>query len=653
MHPARILIVDDDEGTCRTLAMILRREGYHCETAQTAREALEKAGRGSLDVAILDILLPDRPGMDLLTPLREKHPDIALILVTGYASLQSAVQALEAGAAGYLTKPIQVDELLAKVRNTLEHQRLLRENRRLYQEVQRELAERRRAEEERRRLFEGIPIGVYRMTPEGQFLEANTALVEILGYPDRESLLQGNFWEHVPAPERARWQADLTQAGAAHDLETQLRCHDGRTIWGRLNLQRVQDFQGNVYDEGSLEDCTAHREAEEALREKERELIQQERLAAVGQLAAGIAHDFNNILQGILTFAELLRGRPDMPTEAREQLNLICQLAERAARMVRQILDFSRQSTIRRVQVDLTALLAETTQLLRRILPESIEVHYRQENPACWVQADPAQLQQALLNLAANARDAMPEGGHLTLRLTCIALAEDTPRPVPGMEAGIWARIEVTDTGTGIAPEVLPHIFEPFFTTKEWGAGTGTGLGLSQVYGIIQQHNGHIGVETEMGKGTTFTLYLPLLPIEESLPEEELVTLVRGKGELVLLVEDEPTVRQALQGVLEELNYRVLGAANGEEAIRLYDRSTDPVALVLTDVVMPRSGGKALIEALVERKADVPVVLMTGHSPEDLPERLADRVAGRLEKPVRATALAQLVGQILGTKGGG
>jgi two-component system cell cycle sensor histidine kinase/response regulator CckA len=351
-------------------------------------------------------------------------------------------------------------------------------------------------------------------------------------------------------------------------------------------------------------------------REAERRAQQQERLAAVGQLAAGIAHDFNNIMAVITLYAGMLARTPDLPAGVYERLGTIHEQAHRASGLIQQILDFSRRAVLERGPMDMTVFLKEQAKLLERTLPESIKVQLVYGKDEYVVNGDPTRLQQAVMNLAANARDAMPEGGRLRIALDRVRFEDVEQAPLPDMLPGEWVTVSVSDTGVGISPDALPHIFEPFFTTKE--IGEGTGLGLAQVYGIIRQHEGAIDVKTEAGVGTTFTLYLPALavshpqspPLAREQPQQ-------GHGETILVVEDSAATRQALVSSLEMVGYQVLQAANGQEALALYEQHAGEISLVLSDVVMPEMGGQALLRALKERDPAVRVVLLTGHPLEE------------------------------------
>lgn len=376
------------------------------------------------------------------------------------------------------------------------------------------------------------------------------------------------------------------------------------------------------------------------------QLEQQERLAAVGQLASGIAHDFNNLLTTTILYAQMALEHPELPSDLAQSLQVIIGESRQATQLVQQVLDFSRRAPMEVRPMDLTPFLKELTKILERTIPENIRLRLVAGAGPFTVQADPTRLRQAVVNMVLNARDAMPEGGEIRLGLSRLTVGPGERPPLMGMRPGEWVCMEVADTGTGIPPEVLPHMFEPFFTTKP--RGVGTGLGLAQVYGIVQQHGGHIGVETEVGKGTTFRVYLPALAEEAPAPGPVVeVPLPTGRGETILLVEDHSALRAAGRKVLEQLGYRVLEAADGREALEVY--AAEQVDLVLTDVVMPGMGGAALVEALRQQNPDVKVIAFTGYGEDQEVDRI--RRAGVLEvirKPFEVERLAETIRRMMG-----
>jgi signal transduction histidine kinase/ActR/RegA family two-component response regulator len=380
-------------------------------------------------------------------------------------------------------------------------------------------------------------------------------------------------------------------------------------------------------------------------REVQQRLQIQEQLATVGQLAAGIAHDFNNIMAVIVLYADMALLASDLSAKSRQQLQTIALQARRATDLIQQILDFGRRAVLERRPIDLAPFLKEQVKLLKRTLPENIAIHLSYSAGKFVVEADPTRIQQVIMNLSVNARDAMPEGGELRIGLEHLHLEHPDQVPLPGMKTGEWIRITVTDTGAGISPKVMPRIFEPFFTTK---APWGTGLGLSQVHGIVKQHGGEIDVTSKIGEGATFIIYLPA--IAEAEPEAlllEKTSLSQGHGEMILIVEDEAVIRSALTETLALLNYRSLEAPNGRHALEILEQQAD-IDLIITDAIMPEMGGIALLQALKERGIAVPVVMLTGHLMEaDLKKLQAQGLKAWMSKPPRIEKLAQVVAQAL------
>jgi PAS domain S-box-containing protein len=338
----------------------------------------------------------------------------------------------------------------------------------------------------------------------------------------------------------------------------------------------------------------------------------QDRLATVGQLAAGIAHDFNNIMATILVYSDLLLKDLALNPTGLERLSIIQQQVQRASSLIRQILDFSRQSVMEQSTLDLLPFIKEFDRLLERVLPETIRVELNFQPGSYPVHADPTRLQQVLMNLAINARDAMPAGGTLSFNLNRLILQPGEIPPSPFLPNGEWLSITVGDTGEGIPPEVIPHIFEPFFSTKP--IGEGTGLGLAQAYGIVKQHGGYIDVHSNIGEGTRFSIYLPTLPMEQiNINPVEYSSPLQGLGQTILVVEDDPTTLNAIQDLLEAQEYRVLVASNGNEAMQIFELNSGAIDLLVSDMVMPEMGGLALYNQVKDKWPQVKILFVTGH----------------------------------------
>jgi len=385
------------------------------------------------------------------------------------------------------------------------------------------------------------------------------------------------------------------------------------------------------------------------IRENQQRAAQQDRLAVVGRLAAGIAHDFNNILGAITLYTQLLQRTEALSTEGLERLTTIRNQAGRGADLVSQILDYSRRSILATRPIDLVSLLRETERLFSRTLPANIGLSVNSQQSNVIVVADPTRIQQALTNLVLNARDAMPEGGVVSLELGTIDVEPGLP-PYRDMPPGAWAVLKVADTGTGIPEDVLPHIFEPFYTTK--APGLGSGLGLAQVYGIIKQHSGYIDASSRLGVGSLFTLYFPASPLAaEPAPPEEVSPAVPGSNETVLLVEDDPAVRTALTSILEGANYRVMTAASGTEVTQVLLRHP-VVDLILSDLILEDTDGRRLYTRIHAARPGIPWLLMTGYPlDEEAREFLRKRGLPWLNKPFPSETLLQAIREVLSKAG--
>ena len=430
------------------------------------------------------------------------------------------------------------------------------------------------------------------------------------------------------------------------DIVIGLERGDGTRVWASVNAEPITHASDGTVSAVvvSYADVTAMREGALKLRTLEAQLRQAQKMEAIGQLTGGIAHDFNNLLTAILTNADLLQDAvAEGPPDAREELNDLRRAARRGADLVRKLMVFARRDRPELTRVDLTDLLWDTTRLLRRVVPESIELQTYVEKGLPPIQADPAGLEQVLLNLATNARDAMPSGGVLRISAEPRAMAQADVDALDWGRPGPCVCITVTDNGHGMDASVIEKIYDPFFTTKPVGAGTG--LGMSIVYGVMQQHGAHIRVSSEPGKGTRVELrFLPAAPeVSEGAGDD--AQEIPGGTETILLVEDNEGVRSAARRILERRGYKVLSATTGEDALQLYQVHSEEVQLVLADVVMPRMGGIELVAALRRQGSKARMLLTSGYTP-----RAADAEAMEvplLAKPWTPAQLARRVRETL------
>jgi signal transduction histidine kinase len=393
----------------------------------------------------------------------------------------------------------------------------------------------------------------------------------------------------------------------------------------------------------------ARRQAEEALRRTEEQFRQAQKMEAMGRLAGGIAHDFNNLLTAILGYGDLITDQLSPADPLRADMEEILKAADRGAALTRQLLAFSRQQLLEPQILDLNSIVEGVAQLIRRLLGPDIEIVVECDPALGLIQADAGQLEQVIMNLAVNARDAMERGGRLTIETSNVLLQADDPTLSPAVAPGPYVRLAVSDTGFGIDGDTLPRIFEPFFTTKE--RGKGTGLGLSTVYGIVTQSSGAIGVDSAPHQGTTFRIYLP--HSQEAVSDKDIArtaTAARG-SETVLLVEDEDAVRELIRKSLERHGFRVLAAESSSAALALVD-TAGPIDLMVTDVLMPELGGPALAERMKRLRPGMKVLYISGYTDDEALWQF-DATVPFLQKPFTPESLARKVRETLDTRAPG
>jgi len=628
----RILMVDDNPDDRMLIRRALVREFPDLEIIEvgdpvTLARALDA---GPYDLVITDYGLGFTNGFALLDTLKAQWPECPVILCTGTLSEEIAVEALRKGLDDYVLKdPRRFMRLPAAVRSAVDHAR--------------QRAAARAAELRYHELFDGAPVGLIRSLPDGRILAANAAAVRIAGYPSVAALLDANVSDlYADAGDRARVSAALERGEAFQDLEIQGRRRDGALIWVTVNLRPVKDAGGQVlHYEWSLADITERRQLESQLR-------QAQKMEAVGQLAGGVAHDFNNLLTVIGGRCYLMLAKLEPDDALRREVELVRGAAERAARLTHQLLAFSRKQVLEPRVLELNETVAGIEPLLRRLIGEDIEIQVTRGADLGRVKADAGQIEQVILNLAVNARDAMPQGGRLALETANVAVDERTARRAPDLAPGSYVALSVTDSGHGMDAATRAQIFEPFFTTKE--VGKGTGLGLATVYGIVKQSGGFIEVESEPGQGAAFKVYLPRVEDAVAAPEAARSSGARSGGsETVLLVEDDESLRTLAREILTVQGYAVLEAASPRDALRTHQAHSARIHLLLTDVVMPEMNGRQLADHLKVARPEMKVLFMSGYTGTALGSAagMAEFTGQLLQKPFTPDGLTRRVREVL------
>ena len=466
----------------------------------------------------------------------------------------------------------------------------------------------RRSEDEYRLFFQSNLAANYVSTPDGKVLACNSAFARIFGFTSIEEALKHNVASLYLNPGEREALLDAVRSHRPIEYtERELRRPDGTPVHVIQNVIGKFDKQGELIEAlGFLLDETERRKIEQELR-------QVLKMEAVGQLAAGISHDFNNLLCIINGYSEILLGSPEIAETARNQIQQILRAGQSAAALTHQLLAFSRKQVLQPKVFCLNLVLRDVERALLRLIGEDIEVRTELDPNLEAVKADPTQIEQVILNLCVNARDAMPEGGTITLVTTNVEVDELLAGQHAPMEPGRYVRLAVSDTGTGMDKETLDRIFEPFFTTK--GPEKGTGLGLATVYGIVKQSGGYVWAYSEPGHGSTFSLYLPTATTEAepSKQEADPQQILRG-SETILIVEDTAQLLDLTRELLEGSGYKVLEAADGKQAIEIADRYDGNIALLLTDMVMPKIGGLSLAKSLRQRRSGMKILYMSGYA---------------------------------------
>ncbi len=631
MPNTRILVVEDEAVVALDIQNRLRRLGYTpVGRASSGVEAIALAEQHLPDIILMDIRIQgSMDGIETAHAIKQSL-GIPAIYLTAHTDDQTIERAKTSDPYGYLTKPFEEHELRIAIEIGLHKHSM--EQRLRQQATQLE------------QILQAVPAGILLLDESLHVVRSNFAGNDCLNIladitPDGPLQKLGNYAisDLVSSSSSTFWR-EISTGDRHNDRVFEV---NARPVILDSKPQGADSSQGWLV---VTREVTDHRNIQ-------RRVQQQERLAAIGQLAAGIAHDFNNLIASINMAVEAVQlSERNLSDKTNKRLSLILDESRRAAQMIRQIMDFGKQkSSTDKSAVKLKTLLQELRLILDHTLPENILIEMSFDREEATIDANATQLTQALLNLCLNSRDAMPNGGRILFDVATTHFAYHAEMPHPDMEPGWWVVVRVCDTGAGISLDVLPHVFEPFFTTKS--PTQGTGLGLAQVYGIVQQHGGHIEVESEYGVGTTFTMYFPsrapepsLLPTTSS-PQQLQTALVPASS--IMLVEDNHSLRETLREVLEMLDYVVYTAENGREALDIMRDHPQEIRLVITDLIMPIMGGVELCQELLKREQAPTIIVMSGYSPdEDIMKVTASGVKHWMSKPVAVETLCSAVMEV-------
>lgn len=653
--PAKILVVDDDRRNLIAVEEILRAPDIEIVTADCGEAALRQVLKHDFAAILLDVQMPRLDGYEVagLIRNRPRSSRVPILFLTAFNKDDMHVfRGYSAGAVDYVFKPIEPLILKSKVevfvdlyrkteeirRQGEEERRLLMENLRVRSEKLKTEQALRRREEHQSMVLESLPIALYTASVQEDHrqLHFTSASIErITGFQPKAFLQSPDFWSsrlHPDDRDRTLMQLQELNSQGAVTLEYRWTCADGSERFFLDQTTLMHDDEGRPREFfGMWFDITERKQMEQ-------NLLHASKLEAVGRLTGGIAHDFNNMLSVVIGNLDLLQKAIKGNAKAEPRVRMAMEGAQRCADLTHRLLAFSRRQPLQVSIIDVSALMPGLLELMKRTLGEHINVSLQLAEDVYPIEVDRAQLEAALLNLAVNARDAMPEGGDLCISVSAQRLEEGKVE-----NPGEFVMISVRDTGTGMPPEVLQRVFEPFFTTKE--SGKGTGLGLSMVYGFVQQSHGHVEIDSAPNEGTTIRIFLPRAHGVAENPSDRQVGDAKpfGSGQTVLVVEDNPAVRQVAISTLNSLGFDVIEAETGDEAAKVL-KTNDQVRLVLSDVRMPGGlSGIDLARIIRSEKPEVQVLLTTGYV--DSEETIDD--VDLLYKPYRATDLAEKIQALL------
>ncbi|MDX2052324.1 MAG: response regulator [Polyangiaceae bacterium] len=646
--PLRVLLVEDSPTDAKLITLELTRRGHTVEVVRVEDEnALRSALTGvRWDIVISDWSLPGFSGLGALNVVKQMGLSVPFIMVSGTIGEEIAVEAMRAGVRDFVVKD-RLARLGPAIERELRDEQLRRESHAALRHSQSKLQ---RSEARFQALIEKCGDLIALIDADGTTRYMSPAVEHILGgapedYLGRDALA----FSHPDDRERVREALAQLSRQPAGTLQIEFRAVnlDGLVRFLDVtarNLLSDPAVQGIVCN---LRDVTDRRRAEAALKITEEQLRQAQKMDAIGKLAGGIAHDFNNLLSVILSYGSLLADDLTPSDARRADLEQIVAAGNRAVELTRQLLAFSRRQILQPRVVNLNDVVAGLQRMLLRLIGEDLELTFLPRAKLGKVNVDPGQVEQVIMNLVVNSRDAMPNGGKLTIETADVILDSDYAARHVGVTPGPHVMLAVSDNGTGMDRDTQARMFEPFFTTKEQGKGTG--LGLSTVFGIVQQSGGNVWVYSELGKGTTVKVYFPLSerPIEAPMDDSIQNGPTRGT-ETLLVVEDDPSVRQLACSILQRHGYHVLSAPSGGDALLICEQHQAEIDLMITDVIMPRMSGRQLADRLQSIRPRMKVLFMSGYTDNSIVHHgVLESGVEFLQKPIRPESLVRKVRALL------
>ena len=646
MATTKVLLVDDESRICQSVTYLLKAKNYEVVTAACGQDALDLIADNTFDLAILDVHLPDMLGTQLMGDIKTQHPNTIFIIITGDADVDSAIAALKCGAYDYLRKPFEFEELLTTMENALSQKALKQEK----DQIKEQLV---LTEERYRYLVQNSPDIIYTLDANGKFTFLNDAVVHLLGFK-ADDLIGKCFttmvWEEDQEKARSCFSEHktLTRISSEVELRLSLNGDEKRESYG------AKYITAEVKSIGILEGTSANggnrfvgihgviRNISERL-QLQSKLRKAERMESLGTLAGGIAHDFNNLLMGIQGRSALITMDLGPSHPIQKHLRAIDEHIRSGSHLTKQLLGFARGGQYDVSPTDINKLIHESAEMFGRTRKE-IVIETKFHDDTIVTEIDRGQIEQVLLNLYVNAWQAMPHGGHLRLETQMFVLDEEAPQNY-GLTLGNYVHLMVQDTGVGMSQSTIRRIFDPFFTTKQ--KGRGTGLGLASAYGIIKNHGGRISVDSEINRGTTFHIYLPVS--EKSVPDEITPnrTICTG-SETILLVDDETMIIDVGRSLLEKLGYRVIDAKSGEEALDIVRHNGSKIDLIILDMIMPGMDGGKTFDRIHDLYPQIPVILSSGYTLSGQAGDIIDKGCnGFIQKPFTLSEFSNKVRQIL------